>query len=59
MHMFHKYVKHACMHEHILEHVYGEKPYMSKRTASKRRFCEWGSEYEDIKKSGKRELYEE
>ena len=34
MYMFHKYVKHACMHEHILEHVYGEKPYMSKRKAS-------------------------
>ena len=45
MYMFHKYVKHACMHEHILEHVYGEKPYMSKRKASYRRFCECGSEY--------------
>ena len=22
----HKYVTHACMKEHILEHLYGEKP---------------------------------
>ena len=25
-----KYVTHACMKEHISEHVYGEQPYMSK-----------------------------
>mgnify|MGYP000705312626 CR=1 FL=1 len=41
MHMRRKYVTHACMKAHISEHVYGEKPYMSKRKASKRRFCEW------------------
>ena len=45
MHMRRKYVTHACMKAHISEHVYGEKPYMSKRKASKRRFCECGSEY--------------
>ena len=28
--MFNKYAVHACMTEHIYEHVYGEKPYMSK-----------------------------
>ena len=44
MHMRRKYVTHACMKAHISEHVYGEKPYMSKRKASKRRFCECGSE---------------
>ena len=31
MRMFNKYAVHACMTEHIYEHVYGEKPYMSKR----------------------------
>ena len=31
MHMRRKYVTHACMKAHILEHVYGKKPYMSKR----------------------------
>ena len=30
MRMFNKYAVHACMTEHIYEHVYGEKPYMSK-----------------------------
>ena len=44
MHMSHKYAMYARIHEHILGHVYGEKPYMSKRKASKRRFCECGSE---------------
>ncbi len=34
MRMFNKYAVHACMTEHIYEHVYGEKPYMSKRKAS-------------------------
>ena len=37
--MFNKYVSHACMIEHIYEHVYGEQPYMSKNQASKRRFA--------------------
>ena len=44
MHMRRKYVTHACMKAHISEHVYGEQPYMSKSKASKRRFCECGSE---------------
>ena len=39
-----KYAPHACMMAHISVHVYGEKPYMSKSKASKRRFCECGSE---------------
>ena len=39
-----KYAPHACMMAHISVHVYGEKPYMSKRKASQRRFCECGSE---------------
>ena len=41
MQIFNKYVNHACMNEHIFENLYGEKPNMSKRKASKRRFCEW------------------
>ena len=45
MHMRRKYVTRACMKAHISEHVYGEQPYMSKSKASKRRFCECGSEY--------------
>ena len=28
-----EYVAHACMMTHISEHVYGEKPYMSKSKA--------------------------
>lgn len=44
MHMRRKYVTHACMKAHISEHVCGEQPYMSKSKASKRRFCECGSE---------------
>lgn len=44
MHMRRKYVTHACMKAHISEHVYGEQPYMSKSKASKRQFCECGSE---------------
>ena len=44
MHIRRKYVTHACMKAHISEHVYGEQPYMSKSKASKRRFCECGSE---------------
>ena len=28
------------MMTHISEHVYGEKPYMSKSKAAKQRFCE-------------------
>ena len=30
----HKYGTHACMKGHILEHVYGETPLMSKSKAS-------------------------
>ena len=39
-----EYVTHAYMMAHISEHVYGEKPYMSKSKAAKQRFCECGSE---------------
>ena len=39
-----KYVTYACIQEYISEHVYGEKPYMSKSKAAKQRFCECGSE---------------
>ena len=39
-----KYVTYACIQEHISEHVYGEKPYMSKSKAAKQRFCEWDYE---------------
>ena len=49
MHMRRKYVTHACMKAHISEHVYGEQPYMSKSRASKRRFCECGSESYTLK----------
>ena len=40
----HKYTTHVYMKAYILVHVYGEKPYMIKRKASQRRFCECGSE---------------
>ena len=45
--MFYKYAIYACIIEHIFKHVYGEKPYMSKRKASQKRFCEYGSEYSE------------
>ena len=31
--MLYKYAIYACIIEHIFKHVYGEKPYMSKRKA--------------------------
>ena len=39
MHMRRKYVTHACMKAHISEHVYGEKPYMSKRKLRRSAFA--------------------
>jgi hypothetical protein len=34
----------ACLRGPVFIRLYGEKPFMSKKKASKRRFCEWGSE---------------
>ena len=45
-----EYGTHACMKAHILEHVYGEKPYMSKRKPRRGDFANVALNHQDIQK---------